>query len=149
MERSAELHVSLLKVGQNASVKLCSAQRSSPALRLIIMMQGANQAAAAGKLDYPTFMLGQVRCPRPACFPVSDGQVECSAPPAVGFLHTCWCCCHGQVGTDVSADLLRSSLEEARVDVSHLRAVEGPTGAAVILLQPSGGALALSTPCQE
>ncbi|KAK9791827.1 hypothetical protein WJX73_002988 [Symbiochloris irregularis] len=60
-----------------------------------------NQAAAAGKVGYPTVMLGQV-------------------------------------GTDVNADLLRSSLEEASVDVSHLRAVEGPTGSAIILLQPSG-----------
>ena len=42
------------------------------------------------------------------------------------------------MGTDVNADLLRNSLQEANVDVTHLRSVGGPTGSAIILVQPSG-----------
>ncbi|KAK9812771.1 hypothetical protein WJX72_003419 [[Myrmecia] bisecta] len=63
--------------------------------------KGANQAAAAGKLGYPTYFLGQV-------------------------------------GQDAHAGLLRNALEDSGVDISCLRAVDGPSGSAVILLQPSG-----------
>ena len=43
-----------------------------------------------------------------------------------------------KVGEDANADLLRGSLSEAGVDLQHLRTVKGPSGSAVILLQPSG-----------
>lgn len=43
-----------------------------------------------------------------------------------------------QVGEDANAELLRSSLQDAGVDLQHLRTVKGPSGSAVILLQPSG-----------
>lgn len=43
-----------------------------------------------------------------------------------------------QVGDDANAQMLRSSLEGSRVDTSHLRSVDGPSGTAVVLLQPSG-----------
>ncbi|CAL5227637.1 g10642 [Coccomyxa viridis] len=63
--------------------------------------KGANQAAAAAKLQHPTYMLGQV-------------------------------------GSDANAELLKSSLSEAGVKLDHLREVDGPSGTAVILVQPSG-----------
>jgi ribokinase len=44
-----------------------------------------------------------------------------------------------QVGKDVNAELLKSSLSEAGVKLDHLREVDGPSGTAVILVQPSGG----------
>ena len=43
-----------------------------------------------------------------------------------------------QVGKDVNAELLKSSLSEAGVKLDHLREVDGPSGTAVILVQPSG-----------
>lgn len=43
-----------------------------------------------------------------------------------------------QVGEDANAELLRSALTEANVDLQFLRTVKGPSGSAVILLQPSG-----------
>ena len=43
-----------------------------------------------------------------------------------------------QVGTDTSAALLRNALESAGVDTDRLRSVPGPTGTAIILLQPTG-----------
>lgn len=42
------------------------------------------------------------------------------------------------MGTDANADMLRAALCGCGVGLSHLRTVEGPTGTAVILLQPSG-----------
>ncbi|BDA46191.1 Ribokinase [Coccomyxa sp. Obi] len=63
--------------------------------------KGANQAAAAARLEHPTYMIGQV-------------------------------------GTDANAALLRDALSDAGVRLDHLREVHGPTGTAVILLQPSG-----------
>lgn len=43
-----------------------------------------------------------------------------------------------QVGEDVNAELLKSSLSEAGVKLDHLREVDGPSGTAIILVQPSG-----------
>ena len=43
-----------------------------------------------------------------------------------------------QLGTDTNAQLLRDSLSELGADLTHVREVQGPTGSAVILLQPSG-----------
>ncbi|KAK9868378.1 hypothetical protein WJX84_011401 [Apatococcus fuscideae] len=63
--------------------------------------KGSNQAAAAGRLGHPTYMLGQV-------------------------------------GTDANANLLREFLQDSGVQLDYLREIEGPTGSAIILLQPSG-----------
>jgi sugar/nucleoside kinase (ribokinase family) len=53
-----------------------------------------------------------------------------------------------QVGTDANAELLRGALRHAGVRLDHLRQVEGPTGTAIILLQPSGGPRAVPLcPC--
>ena len=71
------------------------------AFSISILMQGANQAAAAGKLGYPTVFIGQV-------------------------------------GDDANAELLKTALEDASVDLSHLEVVKGSSGSAIILLQPSG-----------
>lgn len=50
--------------------------------------------------------------------------------------------CHtyfvGQVGKDANAPVLREALAGAGVDLTHMREVEGPTGTALILLQPGG-----------
>ena len=43
-----------------------------------------------------------------------------------------------QVGRDANAELLKSSLAEAGVRLDHLRELDGPSGTAVILVQPSG-----------
>ena len=43
-----------------------------------------------------------------------------------------------QVGSDANADMLRAALTDSGVDLEHLRQIPGPTGTAVILLQPSG-----------
>jgi ribokinase len=71
--------------------------------------KGANQAAAAARLGYPTYFIGAT-------------------------------------GTDSNAALLRAALADCGVRLDHLRQTEGPSGTAVILLQPSGvvvdGALA-------
>ncbi|KAK9867493.1 hypothetical protein WJX84_011453 [Apatococcus fuscideae] len=63
--------------------------------------KGSNQAAAAGLLGHPTYMLGQV-------------------------------------GTDANANLLRDFLQSSGVKLDYLREIDGPTGSAIILLQPSG-----------
>lgn len=55
--------------------------------------------------------------------------LECFTPE----VHACI-----QVGTDVNAELLKSSLSAAGVKLDHLREVEGASGTAVILVQPSG-----------
>lgn len=46
--------------------------------------------------------------------------------------------CAVQVGTDANAVMLRAALHDSGVSLDHLRTVDGPTGTAVILLQPSG-----------
>ena len=43
-----------------------------------------------------------------------------------------------QVGTDANAQLVRSALSDCGVDISHLREVEGPTGSAIISVDPEG-----------
>ena len=43
-----------------------------------------------------------------------------------------------QVGTDANANLLRDFLHSSGVKLDYLREIEGPTGSAIILLQPSG-----------
>eukprot|EP00884_Botryococcus_braunii_P004009 jgi/Botrbrau1/13609/Bobra.0069s0006.1 len=63
--------------------------------------KGANQAAAAAKLGYPTHFIGQV-------------------------------------GADGSGSLLVDSLAGAGADTSLLRYVDGPSGSAVIFVQPDG-----------
>ncbi|KAK9906897.1 hypothetical protein WJX75_009892 [Coccomyxa subellipsoidea] len=63
--------------------------------------KGANQAAAAARLQHPTYIIGQV-------------------------------------GKDANASLLRDALSDAGVRLDHLKEVNGPSGTAVILLQPSG-----------
>eukprot|EP00891_Asterochloris_glomerata_P000203 jgi/Astpho2/203/Aster-x0426 len=44
----------------------------------------------------------------------------------------------GQVGTDANAQLVRSALSDCGVDISHLREVKGPTGSAIISVDPQG-----------
>lgn len=43
-----------------------------------------------------------------------------------------------QVGTDANAQLVRSALSDCGVDISHLREVKGPTGSAIISVDPQG-----------
>ncbi len=43
-----------------------------------------------------------------------------------------------KVGTDANASLLRDALSDAGVHLDHLKEIDGPTGTAVILVQPSG-----------
>jgi hypothetical protein len=43
-----------------------------------------------------------------------------------------------QVGEDANSSMLREALDGSGVGIDHLRAVEGPSGTAVILVQPSG-----------
>lgn len=88
-------------------------------------LQGANQAAAAGHLGHTTFFFGQVLETWSSCFGLHLGQ-------------TCSDCSHTQVGQDSNAEFLQQALTDAGVDLTHLRSVEGPSGTAVILLQPSG-----------
>ncbi|KAI8473299.1 MAG: Ribokinase-like protein [Monoraphidium minutum] len=66
--------------------------------------KGANQAAAAARLGYPTYFIGE------AC----------------------------ATGTDAYAAPLRDALAGCGVRLDYLGATEGPSGTAVILLQPSG-----------
>ncbi|CAD7696483.1 unnamed protein product [Ostreobium quekettii] len=63
--------------------------------------KGANQAAAAAKLGYPTYLVGQV-------------------------------------GSDANAEFLKASLLSCGVNLSFLKKVKGPSGTAVVMLQPSG-----------
>jgi hypothetical protein len=62
-------------------------------------MQGANQAAAAAKLGYPTFFVGQVRTNGSGAHGISSEVV--GTPP--------------QVGSDANAGLLRDALERCVV----------------------------------
>eukprot|EP00245_Coleochaete_scutata_P005965 TRINITY_DN2001_c0_g2_i1.p1 TRINITY_DN2001_c0_g2~~TRINITY_DN2001_c0_g2_i1.p1 ORF type:complete len:360 (-),score=58.50 TRINITY_DN2001_c0_g2_i1:517-1506(-) len=64
--------------------------------------KGANQAACAARLGYPTYFVGQV-------------------------------------GKDGQATLLREALAGCGVRLDHLGTVAGPTGQAVVMLQPGGG----------
>ena len=43
-----------------------------------------------------------------------------------------------QVGKDANSSMLHEALDESGVALDHLRAVDGPSGTAVILVQPSG-----------
>lgn len=43
-----------------------------------------------------------------------------------------------QVGTDANAQLLKDSLQKCGVDLSYLREIEGPSGTAMIMVDPSG-----------
>ena len=63
--------------------------------------KGANQAAAAARLGYPTYFVGAT-------------------------------------GTDANAAPLRAALAGCGVRLDYLRETDGPSGTAVILLQPSG-----------
>ncbi len=64
------------------------------------------------------------------CFQPSAAVSTCADQPIA--VH------HLQVGSDANAELLKSSLSEAGVKLDHLREVDGPSGTAVILVQPSG-----------
>ena len=48
-----------------------------------------------------------------------------------------------QVGTDANSQLLKDSLNECGVDLSYLREIEGPSGTAMIMVDPSGILLAV------
>lgn len=43
-----------------------------------------------------------------------------------------------QVGTDANAQLLKDSLQKCGVDLRYLREIEGPSGTAMIMVDPSG-----------
>ena len=43
-----------------------------------------------------------------------------------------------QVGTDANSQLLKDSLTKCGVDLSYLREIEGPSGTAMIMVDPSG-----------
>lgn len=43
-----------------------------------------------------------------------------------------------QVGTDANSQLLKDSLSKCGVDLSYLREIEGPSGTAMIMVDPSG-----------
>ena len=45
---------------------------------------------------------------------------------------------HVQVGTDANARLLKDSLRECGADLSYLKELEGPSGTAMIMVDPSG-----------
>lgn len=45
------------------------------------------------------------------------------------------------MGKDANASLLRDALSDSGVRLDHLKEVDGPSGTAVILLQPSGTTL--------
>lgn len=47
-------------------------------------------------------------------------------------------CHHTQVGQDANSTMLRQALQDSGAGIDHLREVEGPSGTAVILVQPSG-----------
>jgi len=63
--------------------------------------KGANQAACAASLSYPTYFCGQV-------------------------------------GDDANAALVKDALATAGVRLDHVKTVNGPTGHAVVMLQPGG-----------
>ena len=46
-----------------------------------------------------------------------------------------------QVGTDANSQLLKDSLTKCGVDLSYLREIEGPSGTAMIMVDPSGALL--------
>lgn len=48
-----------------------------------------------------------------------------------------------QVGTDANSQLLKDSLNKCGVDLSYLREIEGPSGTAMIMVDPSGSLLAV------
>ena len=48
-----------------------------------------------------------------------------------------------QVGTDANSQLLKDSLNKCGVDLSYLREIEGPSGTAMIMVDPSGALLAV------
>ncbi|XP_024536698.1 uncharacterized protein LOC9646316 [Selaginella moellendorffii] len=63
--------------------------------------KGANQAACAARLSFPTFFVGQV-------------------------------------GKDGNATMLRDALQTSGVRLDYLNTVSGPTGHAIVMLQPNG-----------
>ncbi|GBF91895.1 hypothetical protein Rsub_05000 [Raphidocelis subcapitata] len=67
-------------------------------------------------------------------FPGGKGANQAAAAARLGY-ETFFI---GATGTDANAPLLRAELEGCGVRLDHLAATEGPSGTAVILLQPSG-----------
>ena len=47
-----------------------------------------------------------------------------------------------QLGTDANARLLKDSLQECGTDLSYLKELDGPSGTAMIMVDPSGSLLA-------
>lgn len=105
--------------------------------------KGANQAAAAAKLAYPTTFVGQVRSPsrgRPRASALSRSNL--SPPrrmrPAASRLRPSGLPGPQQVGADGNGALLKGALAACGVDLALVSEVPEPTGQAIILLQPSG-----------
>jgi len=123
------------RAGANAAP--CSRQR--PAQRCAPPAQGANQAAAAARLGYPTYFLGQVRvtvcCRGEGGGGGGGGRLGFSPPPPPPPPG----CSTLQTGDDANAATLRAALDGCGVKLDHLTATPGPSGTAIILLQPSGG----------
>jgi len=67
-------------------------------------------------------------------FPGGKGANQAAAAARLG----CRTYFVGQVGKDANASMLQRALEDSAVDTTHLRPVDGPSGTAVVLLQPSG-----------
>ena len=129
---------------------------------LWLLLQGANQAAAAAKLGYPTMFCGQVAFPTSAPERLLSLHVlkllidVLSHSPYILIvaiiLYSCLCMasCMGftarklisaacmQTGTDQFSDQLAQQLLASGCQLDLLKQVEGPTGTAVIMLQPNG-----------
>ena len=118
--------------------------------------KGANQAACAAKLGYPTYFVGQVS-PILVCLLTSTlisyshvSPTQCT--PKISFLSvffemksTFWYFSLNSshdypipVGRDENGKLLSGALSHSGVRLDHLGEVAGPTGLALVMLQPSG-----------
>mmetsp|Transcript_22783 Transcript_22783/g.59345 ORF Transcript_22783/g.59345 Transcript_22783/m.59345 type:complete len:332 (+) Transcript_22783:302-1297(+) len=98
---------------------------------VVVGSMAADLVLSVDRLPRPGETIAATNCER---FPGGKGANQAATAARLGaptfFI--------GQFGSDANAELMRTALLEAGVDVSLSRTVEGDTGHGTIMLQPSG-----------
>lgn len=128
LQRPTRSHPNLRR-GVGCSISCCSAAHKSSLV--VIGSVNADLVFEVPRVPAPGETL---EAQSMSTFPGGKGANQAAAAARLG----CQTLFIGQVGDDANAEMLRRSLEDSHVNTAHLRAVNGPSGTAVVLLQPSG-----------